>query len=344
MKSIDLRSDTVTVPTKEMLESIQYAKLGDDVEKEDETVNQLQEKAAKMFGAEASMLVPSGTQSNLVAMLTHCKRGDEIILESEAHMYYYEVGGMASLVGAIPRLIRGTRGVFSAEDVEGAIRAYDPLHYPPCRLLEVENTHNRAGGCCWTPAQVASVSKVAKDHGLSVHIDGARIFNAAVALDVSVKDYMKSVDTINCCLSKGLCCPVGSLLIGTNEFIERAKINRKMVGGGMRQAGIIAAPGIVALDKMVSRLKEDHDNAKTLAKGLSKVNGIDIDMASVQTNIVIANIKGTGMNSDEYVEMCAKNGIRIFSFGPETVRFVTHHGIGKSDIQDVLSRLDGTSV
>ncbi|MFA5312647.1 MAG: GntG family PLP-dependent aldolase, partial [Methanomassiliicoccales archaeon] len=329
MKTIDLRSDTVTVPTKEMLESILDARLGDDVEREDGTVNQLQEKAASIFGAEAAILVPSGTQSNLVAMLTHCKRGDEIVLETDAHMYYYEVGGMSSLVGAIPRLIQGKRGVFTAKDVESAIRAYDPLHYPPATLLEIENTHNRAGGCCWTPSQVEAVSKVARGHGLRVHMDGARIFNAAIATGASVSDYMRHVDSINFCLSKGLCCPVGSMLVGSKEFIERAMINRKMVGGGMRQAGIIAAPGIVALDKMVSRLKDDHDNAKFLAKALSKMPGIEIDMTAVQTNIVIANINGTGMRSDAFVDMCAKLGIRIFSFGPETVRFVTHYGIEK---------------
>ncbi|MCE5296810.1 MAG: threonine aldolase, partial [Euryarchaeota archaeon] len=331
-----------TVPTKEMLESILDSRLGDDVEREDGTVNQLQEKAASLFGAEAAMLVPSGTQGNLVAMLTHCRRGDEIILESEAHMYYYEVGGMSALVGAIPRLIQGKRGVFTGKDVETAIRAYDPLHYPPSTLVEIENTHNRAGGCCWTPSQVEGVSKVAKDHGMKVHMDGARIFNAAIALDVKVSDYMRHVDSISFCLSKGLCCPIGSLLVGSNDFIDRARTNRKMVGGGMRQAGIIAAPGLVALDKMVARLKDDHDNAKVLAKGLSKISGVEIDMKTVQTNIVIANVKGTGMNSDAFVELCSKQGIRIFSFGPETVRFVTHHGIEKDDIETTISRIEAS--
>ncbi|QLH74749.1 MAG: low-specificity L-threonine aldolase [Methanomassiliicoccales archaeon] len=340
MRTIDLRSDTVTKPTREMLESIMAAPLGDDVEKEDETVNRLQEKAARMFGAGSALLMPSGTQGNLVAMLTHCRRGDEIILESEAHMYYYEVGGMSALVGAIPRLIKGERGVFTAEEVEAAIRPYDPLHYPPSTLLEIENTHNRAGGCCWTPDQVASVSKVATDHGLKVHIDGARIFNAAIALDVSVREFMRHVDSMSFCLSKGLCCPVGSVLLGSDDFIERARANRKMVGGGMRQAGIIAAPGIVALDKMVHRLKEDHDNAAMLARGLQDIDGIEIDMRTVQTNIVIANVKGTGMSSDGFVEMCARNGIRIFSFGPETVRFVTHHGIEKEDIEETVARIE----
>lgn len=339
MRTIDLRSDTFTLPTKEMLETIIEAELGDDVEREDETVNKLQELAAMMFGAEDALLVPSGTQGNLISMLVHCRRGDEIILESEAHMYYYEVGGMSALVGAIPHLVRGNRGVFGPEQVEQAIRPSDPLHYPPSRLLEIENTHNRAGGCCWTEKQVAAVSKVAREHDMKVHIDGARIFNAALAMDVSVKDYMRHVDSISFCLSKGLSCPVGSVLVGSKEFIEQARIYRKMVGGGMRQAGVIAAPGIYALKNLVSRLKDDHDNARTLAKGLVSIEGIDVDMKSVQTNIVIANVSGTGMTSDEFVALCKTNGILIFSFGPETVRFVTRRGIAKDDIKELLERL-----
>jgi len=339
MKTIDLRSDTMTVPTKEMLESILDAKLGDDGEGEDETVNLLQEKAASIFGAESALLVPSGTQSNLIAMLTHCKRGDEIVLESDAHMYYYEVGGMSALVGAIPRLINGTRGVFTAQDVEAAVRSYDPLHYPPSTLLEIENTHNRAGGCCWTPAQVASVSKAARDHGMKVHIDGARIFNASIAMDASVSDYMRHVDSINFCLSKGLCCPIGSMLVGSKEFISKARTNRKMVGGGMRQAGVIAAPGIYALDHMVSRLREDHENAKRLAKGLKEIPGLSIDMLTVQTNIVITDVSGTGLSSDQFVEKMKRIGILIFSFGPTSVRFVTRNGITRDDIDECLERM-----
>jgi threonine aldolase len=339
MKPLDLRSDTFTLPTKEMLETILDAPLGDDVEREDETVNRLQELAASMFGAEDALLVPSGTQGNLIAMLVHCRRGDEILLESEAHMYYYEVGGMSALVGAIPHLIEGVRGVFTAEQLEQAIRPYDPLHYPPSRLLEIENTHNRAGGCCWTPRQVADVSKVARDHKMEVHIDGARIFNASIALDVSPKEYMRKVDSISFCLSKGLSCPIGSILVGSKEFIEQARIYRKMVGGGMRQAGVIAAPGIYALKNMVTRLREDHINAQALADGLSEMKGINVNMASVQTNIVIANVAGTGKSSDEFVTLCKKHGVLIFSFGPETVRFVTHRGIVQKDIEELLDRL-----
>ncbi|OPY34101.1 MAG: L-threonine aldolase [Methanomassiliicoccales archaeon PtaU1.Bin124] len=340
MRAIDLRSDTFTLPSREMLETILDSPLGDDVEKEDETVNKLQEMAASKFGAEEALLVPSGTQGNLVSMLVHCRRGDEIILESDAHMYYYEIGGMSALVGAIPRLIQGTRGVFTPEQVEEAIRPYDSLHYPPTRLVEIENTHNRAGGCCWSAKQVSAVSKVAKDHKLKVHMDGARIFNASIATGTDVKQYKRQVDSISFCLSKGLGCPIGSLLVGNKEFIDQARIYRKMVGGGMRQAGIIAAPGIYALKNMVSRLQEDHDNAKLLAKGLAAMDGIKVDMKSVQTNIVIADVSGTGKSSDEFVELCKKNGILIFSFGPQTVRFVTRYGIAKADIEELLARLE----
>jgi threonine aldolase len=339
MKIIDLRSDTFTLPSREMLESVLDAPLGDDVEREDPTVNRLQEMAADRFGAEDALLVTSGTQGNLAAMLTHCRRGDEIILETDSHMYYYELGGMSALVGAIPHLIKGRNGVFAPEQVENAIRPRDPLHFPPSRLLEIENSHNRAGGCCWTPSEVASVSRVARDHGMKVHIDGARIFNACVALDVSPKQFMRHVDSITFCLSKGLSCPVGSVLVGSKQFIEQARIYRKMLGGGMRQSGIIAAPGIFALDNMVDRLKEDHDNARRLANGLKEFDGISVDMGTVQTNIVLADVSGLGIDEEEFVMNCKRVGVLLFSMGPKKVRFVTHFGITTADIDDVLHRL-----
>jgi threonine aldolase len=339
MKTIDLRSDTVTLPTEEMLNSIPKAALGDDVEMEDPTVNELQEYAAAKFGAEAALLVPSGTQGNLIAMLVHCKRGDEIVLEADAHMYYYEIGGMSALAGCIPRLIKGERGVFTAGQVFQAVRHYDALHFPPSRLLEIENTHNRAGGTCWTVRQVEEVSKAARELGMKVHMDGARIFNAAVALNVDVKEYMKHVDSLDFCLSKGLCAPVGSIMLGSREFIEKARVYRKMVGGGMRQAGIIAAPGLVAMKKMVPRLKEDHDNARRLAVGLDGVGGMIVDMKRVQTNIVLADVAGTGLNALEFVAEAKKQGILIFDFGPDCVRFVTHYGITSAEVDETIDRL-----
>ena len=336
MRTIDLRSDTVTLPTREMLEAITQAGLGDDVSKEDPTVNELQELAARTFGAEAALLVTSGTQGNLVAMMTHCRRGDEMVVESEAHMYYYEVGNMASVAGIVPRLIKGDHGVFTGEQVRKAVRGND-LHFPPSRLLALENTHNRAGGTCWTPTQVADAAKAAHEMGMKVHVDGARIFNASVALGVPVSEYMRHVDSIQFCLSKGLSCPVGSVLVGSNEFIEAARKNRKMLGGGMRQAGIIAAPGIVALNTMVSRLAEDHANARRLVNDLEVLDEIAIDRASVQTNIVVADISATGMTAAEFKTRAREKGLMVSEFGPTSIRFVTHRGIVAEDVDQAAT-------
>jgi len=338
LRRIDLRSDTFTLPSKEMLDSIPSAELGDDVEGEDPTVNQLQDMAADMFGAEAALLVASGTMGNLVSLMAHCRRGDEVFLEAEAHIYYYELGGMSAIVGAIPNLIKGVRGKFTSEQLEAAIRHPD-LHYPIARLVCIENTHNRGGGTVWTPREVEAVAKVAHDHGLKVHCDGARIFNAAVALDVDVKEYMRHLDSLSFCLSKGLACPVGSVVLGNREFIEEVRRARKMVGGGMRQAGIIAAPGIIALQKMVGRLKEDHRNARRLAEGLNQIPGVKVDLDSVQTNIVLADITGTGWDVDYFVNRAGKIGVQVFEFGATKARFVTHYGIDEQDIDEVLSRL-----
>jgi len=338
LRLIDLRSDTFTLPTKEMMDSIQSAELGDDVEKEDPTVNQLQEMSADMFGAEGALLVTSGTMGNLVSLMTHCRRGDEVFLESEAHIYYYELGGVSALVGAIPRLIKGNGGKFSPEQLEASIRHQD-LHYPIPSLVCIENTHNRAGGTVWTPREVEEVSKVAHDHGLKVHCDGARIFNAAVALDVDVKEYMRHLDSITFCLSKGLSCPIGSVVVGNSEFIEGVTRARKMVGGGMRQAGVVAAPGVVALQNMIGRLKEDHRNARRMAEGLNDIPGISVDLDTVQTNIVLADITGTGWDVDYFVNRACKIGVQVFEFGATKARFVTHYGIDEQDVDDALARL-----
>ncbi len=339
MRTIDLRSDTVTLPTREMLEAITQAGLGDDVYREDPTVNELQELAARTFGAEDALLVTSGTQGNLVAMMTHCCRGDEVLVESEAHIYYYEVGNMAAVAGIVPRLIKGDRGVFTGEQVRQAARGRD-IHFPPSRLLALENTHNRAGGSCWTPAQMADAAKAAHEMGMKVHIDGARIFNAAVALGVPVSEYMRHVDSIQFCLSKGLSCPAGSMLVGSREFIEAARKNRKMVGGGMRQAGVIAAPGIVALNTMVARLAEDHANARRLVDKLEVLDEIVIDRASVQTNIVVADVSATGMTAAEFKARAWKKGLLVSEFGPASVRFVTHRGITAEDIDQVAMTVE----
>ena len=336
MNVIDLRSDTVTLPTEEMLDSILDARLGDDVSREDPTVNSLEDLAAEMFGTEAALFTPSGTQSNLISVMVHCRRGDEMIVESEAHIFYYEVAGMSAIAGVIPRLVKGDMGVFTSEQVIGALRGED-LHFPPSTLVEIENTHNRAGGTVWKPSEVAAVAKVARDHGMRLHIDGARIFNAAVALDVSVKDYAAHADSLSFCLSKGLSAPAGSLLVG-----DSARKVRKMLGGGMRQAGVLAAPGIIALTKMVGRLREDHENARRLALGLGGIEGIGVDMRTVQTNIVIADVSALGLSSKRYVERLRKEGVLAADFGGTRVRFVTHRGITSADIEETIARVEKT--
>jgi len=336
MKFIDLRSDTVTLPTQEMLDSIMNAELGDDVSRDDPTVNILERMSAERFGKEAALLVPSGTAGNLIAVMTHCRHGDELICEAEAHIYYYEVGSMSAIAGVIPRLVKGNRGIFSAEQLTEVYRGKE-LHFPHTSLLAVENTHNRAGGTCWRPAQVEQVARFAHDHGMKVHIDGARIFNACVALKADPKDYAKHVDSISFCLSKGLSCPVGSVMVGDRDFIDRARKNRKMLGGGMRQAGIIAAPGIVALTSMIDRLEEDHGNARRLALALQRECGLSIDMETVQTNIVVADV--SPRLSADYLAAAKKAGILASSFGKHQVRFVTHRGITEDDVDEVVERL-----
>jgi len=332
---VDLRSDTVTLPTEEMLEAIRHARLGDDVYGEDPTVNELQELAASRMGKDAALLVTSGTQGNLVSLMSHARRGEEVILEAECHIYYYEVGGISALAGLIPRPIRGHLGVLDPRDVEAAIRPKD-IHQPRTSLVCMENTHNRAGGTVWTPEQMRAVYEVAKEHGLSVHLDGARIFNAAVYLGVDVKQFTKYTDSVMFCLSKGLSAPIGSLVVGDEEFIEKARRVRKMLGGGMRQAGIIAAAGIIALEKMVDRLKEDHENAQILAKALAKLDGIRITHP-VQTNIIIFDVSDLNTTAERFIASLAERGVKASQFGRTLVRMVTHRGIEREDIEYAIS-------
>ncbi len=339
MRAIDLRSDTFTKPNRAMLECILDAELGDDVEREDPTVIELEETASRMLGKEAGLLTTSGTQANLLALMVHCGHGDEVILEKEAHIYYYEVGGMASVAGLMPKLVQGTRGVFTGDQVRAAHWGED-LHYPHGSLVAIENTHNRAGGCCWSLEQVADAADAIQELGMRLHVDGARIFNASLAQSCPVDRLVREADTVMFCLSKGLAAPVGSMLVGDTETIERARKIRKMIGGGMRQAGVIAAPGLYALRNMVDRLQEDHDNARVLAEGLRSI-GFGVDMSTVQTNIVIADVSPLGMDADTFVLQAENIGIRIFAFSPTAVRFVTHYGIGPDDVSEVLERLTG---
>jgi len=308
VKFIDLRSDTVTLPTDEMLEAIKAAELGDDVFREDSTVNKLEMMAAKKMGKEAALFVTSGTQANLVSLMSNTKRGNLVILEAESHIYWHEVGGLSAIAGLLPWPVRGNLGVLDPEDVEAAIRPKN-IHFPETALICVENTHNRYGGAIVTPGQIKAVSEVAKTFGLKFYMDGARLFNAAVALKVDVKDFTKHVDNLMFCLSKGLSCPIGSIIVGTDGFVEKARKNRKILGGGMRQAGIIAAPGIIALEKMIDRLEEDHKNARALAEGLAQINGISIDLKNVQTNIIHFDVSELLVTSDQFVSKLRENGV-----------------------------------
>lgn len=332
MEPKDFRSDTVTLPTEEMLEAIRNANLGDDVYGEDSTVNRLQNMASHKMGMESALLVTSGTQGNLVSLLSHTKRGTEIILEANSHIYEYEVGGLAAIGGLMAKPVKGTMGVMDAEDVEKAIRFGD-IHQPETALVCVEDTHNSAGGTIVTPDQLKAISEVAKRHGLPVHIDGARIFNAAIALGIDVKEFTKNADSITFCLSKGLSCPIGSIVVGSQSFIERARKWRKMLGGGMRQAGIIAAPGIVALEKMINRLSEDHSNAHFLAEKLAKMDGISLNLKTVQTNIVIFDVGKTGITAFEFAHKLNALGVSCLPFGETSIRMVTHRGIEREDVE-----------
>jgi len=336
---VDLRSDTVTLPTKEMLEAILETKLGDDVYGEDPTVNQLEEMAAEKMGKEAALLVTSGTQANLISLMSNCKRGDQVILESESHINWYEVGGVSSIAGLFPWPIKTDGGAFKTEELEASIRPKN-IHYPELSLVCVENTHNRHGGTILTPNQLEAISKVTKKHSVRLYMDGARIFNAAVALGLDPKEFSKHVDNLMFCLSKGLACPVGSLIVGDQEFIEKARKVRKLLGGGMRQAGIIAAPGIVALKKMVSRLRTDHENAKLLAEKLSRIDGVQIDAKKIQTNIVIFDLVNQNMKSDEFINELERDGILALTQGEKRVRIVTHWGIEKEHIERTASAIE----
>lgn len=337
---IDLRSDTVTLPTDEMLEAIRNARLGDDVFKEDPSVNQLEEMAANKMGKDAALLVTSGTQANLVSLICNTKRGDLVILESECHIYYSEVGGLSAVAGLLPWPIKGNMGVLNPTDIAAALRPKN-IHFPEATLVCIENTHNRAGGTVTSLEEMRNISEVVHSNGLRLYMDGARIFNAAVALGVDVRQISKHVDSMMFCLSKGLSCPIGSLVVGNQEFIDKARKTRKMLGGGMRQAGIIAAPGIIALEKMIDRLKKDHLNARLLAEGLARIDGISVDVKNVETNIVNADLAGLGVPSSQFASELKEHGILILTRDERNVRLVTHRGIEKEHITESLNVIDG---
>jgi len=333
-KNLDFRSDTVTWPTPEMREAAFKAKVGDDVMGDDPTVNELERIAAEITGKEAALFVTSGTMGNAVSVLAHTQRGDEIILEKSSHIFINEVGGLAVMGQLMARTVPGELGWMKPEDIEKAIRP-ENIHYPPTRLVCIENTHNSAGGIAITPKQMKADWDVAKKHDLAVHMDGARVFNAAVALGVDVKELTKYADTVQICLSKGLSAPVGSIVVGPADVVKKARKYRKMLGGGMRQAGIIAAPGILAITKMVDRLKDDHDNARLLAEGLTKI-GIKV-VNQVQTNMVYIDYTPIGWSDADWNKAMKKIGWKSEGHSGGT-RLCTHYGIVH---EDIMAFIDG---
>lgn len=339
MKTIDLRSDTVTLPTQAMREAIYHAELGDDVFGEDPTTNRLEKMAAERMGKEAAILVTSGTMGNLVSVLTHCRRGEEVILGDKSHTFLYEAGGMSALGGIHPHTIANQPdGTMQLEDIKTAIRGNN-VHFPRTRLICLENTHNRCYGTALTPQYTETIAKLAGDYGLSVHLDGARIFNAAVALGVDVTELTRHADSVSFCLSKGLSSPVGSLICGTSQFIAEARRNRKVLGGGMRQSGIIAAAGITALEQMVDRLAEDHENARRLAEGIARIPGLSIELNKVHTNIAYFDTADDRFAAGTLVKRLSDRGIKILLLGPRRLRAVTHYGISAEDIDLVLAAI-----
>lgn len=332
---VDLRSDTVTLPTPEMREAMARAEVGDDVWEEDPTVKRLEATAAERLGKEAGLFVTSGTQGNLLSILAQTRPGQEVILDLDSHIFNYEVAGGAVIGGVQMRPVRTDRGMLSPEQVREALRPAN-LHVPPTGLVCLENTHNRHGGTCASPEAIAAVAAVAHAAGVPVHLDGARLFNAAVALGRDVREFTRDVDSVMFCLSKGLAAPVGSVVCGSRDFIARARRWRKMLGGGMRQAGVLAAAGLVALERMVDRLAEDHAHARLLAEGLARLPGLEVDLSRVETNIVIVRVRPPG-GVEELVDGCLARKIKIHAIGPEAIRCVTHKDVDADDIRRALA-------
>lgn len=327
---VDLRSDTLTLPTPEMREAMARAEVGDDVWGEDPTVIRLEATAAERVGKEAGLLVTSGTQGNLVSVLAHTRPGQEVVLDLDSHVFNYEVAGAATVGGLQMRPTRTERGFLTPDQVREALRPAN-IHLPETGLVCLENTHNRHGGTCCTPEEIAAVAAVAHGAGVPVHLDGARLFNAAVALGREARDFARHVDSVTFCLSKGLGAPVGSVVCGSAAFVGRARRVRKMLGGGMRQAGVIAAAGLIALERMVDRLAEDHANARVLSRALAGLPGLSVDLSRVETNIVIFRLDRQG-GVETLVRGCAERKVKVHAIGPMAIRCVTHKDVDADDI------------
>ncbi|MBV7333905.1 low-specificity L-threonine aldolase [Chloroflexi bacterium TSY] len=334
---IDLRSDTITPPTPNMRKAMAEAEVGDDVFGEDPTVNRLEAMAAEMLGKEAALFVSSGTMGNLVSVLAHCGRGDEMILGDWAHIFRAEQGGAAALGGIHPHIVRTQPdGTLDLDDVAAAIRP-DNQHYPITRLLCLENTHNYSGGSILPVDYMDRAGDFAHERGLKMHVDGARLWNASVGLNVSPARLVQNADSVSVCLSKGLAAPVGSIVAGDAEFIQKARRARKAVGGGMRQAGILAAAGIVSLTEMVERLADDHDNAQRLAQGLSKLDGIEVDLEKVQTNMVFFVLTKEEITPEQFVTGLRQQGVRLNASGTRRIRMVANYQFSSEDVEKVLA-------
>ena len=337
---VDLRSDTLTLPTPEMREAMARAPVGDDVWEEDPTVKRLEALAAERLGKAAGLFVTSGTMGNLISVVSQTQTGQEVVLDLDSHIFNNEVAGAAVVGNLQMRPVKTARGFLAPDQVREALRAAN-IHVPPTGLICIENTHNRHGGTCCTPEEISAVAAVAHEASVPVHLDGARLFNAAIALERPARDFVRDVDSVTFCVSKGLGAPVGSVICGSTDLIARARRVRKMLGGGMRQAGIIAAAGIVALERMVDRLAEDHANARALAEGVSKLPGLSVDLASVQTNIVIFRVERGGTAASaaataELVAGCGARKVKIHAIGPSSIRCVTHKDIDAEDIGRTL--------
>ena len=339
---IDLRSDTVTKPTAEMLEAMFKAEVGDDVYGEDPTTNRLEQKVAKLLGKEDSIFVASGTMANQLSLRAHTQPGDEVILDRNSHVFLNEGGGGAAISGLQFFLLEGNRGILDPVKIEEAVRDPSNYHYPVTRLIWIENTHNRGGGSIYPPDLVKEISHIAKKHNLRLHMDGARLLNAAVALGIDPREYTKYVDSTTLCLSKGLGAPVGSMVAGDREFIKRVRRFRKMFGGGMRQTGYLAAAGIHALDHHVERLADDHANAKLLAEAIAELDCFQIDPKNVETNILYFRVVEGKLSPESLKDELRKNGILVHHLGSDNFRAVAHLDVSRQDILKVISILKRT--
>ncbi|TKD69979.1 low-specificity L-threonine aldolase [Pseudalkalibacillus hwajinpoensis] len=331
---LDLRSDTVTKPSEKMRKAMYEAEVGDDVYGEDPTVNKLEKLAANILGKEDALFVTSGTQGNQIAGLVHCKPGQEVIMEAQAHIFLYEAAALSAFAGVQIKTLEGDNGAMKLGDVEAAIRG-DDIHQPETGLICIENTHNKAGGAVIPLENMEKIYQLSKKLGIPVHLDGARLFNASVASGIPVKEFAKYTYSVQFCLSKGLGAPVGSMIAGSSEFISQARKWRKRLGGGLRQVGVLAAPGIIALEENIKHLEQDHENAKQLAEGLQNIEGITIEN-KVETNIILLDITKSNTTTEHFVNYLKEQNILAGPFGPNIIRFVTNNSITKKDIDNVL--------